>query len=134
MTKEELLAKAKEHDDEAKGLREQATKLHNDELRAKGIEKRMVYAAYDRCPCGAGLAYDPLFEDETSVFKGPLSGYWDCSAILLGTADQSVKHTAKLPFAFYNVKSEQQPSAGGATTRLPIARNYKGEVLLKGDS
>jgi len=66
----------------------------------------LVYAAYDRCPCGAGLAYIP---------NGPRN--WDCSKILLGTADKGVTHTAKLPFVFYEIKSENQPSAGGATTR-----------------
>jgi hypothetical protein len=71
----------------------------------------LVYAATSRCPCGAGLAYVP--DGET---------VWDCSAILLGEAipsgqPGSVQHTGQLPFAFYEVKSEQQPSAQGATTR-----------------
>jgi hypothetical protein len=131
MTSQELREQAKVCDERAKALREQAAKIDTDELRQKSVADRLVFAAYDRCPCGAGLAYDPLFEDESSVFKGPLSGCWDCSAILLGTADATVKHTAKLPFAFYEIKSEQQPSAGGANTREPIARNHKGEVLLK---
>jgi hypothetical protein len=47
---------------------------------------------------------------------------WDCSAILLGDAIASgepgaVKHTSQLPFIFYEIKSEHQPSANGATTR-----------------
>lgn len=123
MNAKEMLDKAKALDAEAKSLRDQVMKLHNDELRAKSIADRLVYAAHSRCPCGAGLAFDPLFEDENSVFKGPLSGYWDCSAILLGKADQAVQHTAKLPFSFYEVLSEQQPSAGGATTREPVAKS-----------
>ena len=45
---------------------------------------------------------------------------WDCSAILLDMADANVKHEARLPFVFYEVKSERQPSAGGATTRLQV--------------
>jgi len=69
----------------------------------------LVYAAYDRCPCGAGLAYVPG--------SNPTAGNWDCSKILLGTADKEVTHTAKLPFIFYEIKSETQPSANGATTR-----------------
>ena len=52
--------------------------------------------------CGAGMAYA----------KGD---GWDCSAILLDTADVRVKHEARLPFVFYEVKSEHQPSAGGVT-------------------
>ena len=71
--------------------------------------KNLVYAARTRCPCGAGMAY-PRGAD-------PFKGYWDCSAILLGTADVGVKHEAKLPFIFYEIKSEGQPSANGATTR-----------------
>ncbi len=77
----------------------------------------LVYAAYARCPCGAGLAYEPAGESGK-----PIIGYWDCSAILLGKAvpsgqPGSVQHTAQLPFAFYEIKSEHQPSAEGATTR-----------------
>lgn len=76
----------------------------------------LIYAATTRCPCGAGLAYKSDAEPfgETAV--------WDCSAILLGDAipsgmPGSVEHTDLLPFAFYEIKSEQQPSAEGATTR-----------------
>ncbi len=67
---------------------------------------KLIYSAYSRCPCGAGLAYAPGGEH-----------YWDCSAILLGVANREVMHTGKLPFTFYEVKSELQPSAYGATTR-----------------
>lgn len=66
------------------------------------------YSAFARCPCGAGLAYPTAFS---------MHGWWDCAAILTGTADRAAKHTDKLPFAFYEVKSEDQPSANGATTR-----------------
>lgn len=74
--------------------------------------KTLIYAATNRCPCGAGLAYE----------KGSDDRAWDCSAILLGSAIESgqpgaVEHTAKLPFVFYEIKSEKQPSAGGMTTR-----------------
>ena len=114
---EELDAEATELEARAKELRARASEARQDELRAKAVADRLVYSALSRCPCGAGLAYDPCFEDKGGVFKGPLSGYWDCSAILLGEADKNVKHTDKLPFAFYEVRSERQPSAGGATTR-----------------
>lgn len=78
---------------------------------------KLVYAAHKRCPCGAGLAYEPRGESGK-----PIAGYWDCSAILLGDAipsgqPGSVQHTGRLPFVFYEVKSETQPSAQGATTR-----------------
>jgi hypothetical protein len=68
----------------------------------------LIFAAYTRCPCGHGMAY---------VKGSGAFSYWDCSGILLGTADPNMKHTDKLPFVFYEVKSELQPSAEGATTR-----------------
>ena len=86
---------------------------------------KLLYAATARCPCGAGLAYPPDGPgDETSPHRWPFNGYWDCSAIWLGEAIESgqpgsVEHTDKLPFAFYEIKSENQPSANGATTRPP---------------
>lgn len=114
---EDLTIEAKQLEEKAEELRKRAREAHHAELKAKSVADRLIYAAYSRCPCGSGLAYDPCYEDENSVFVGPLSGYWDCSAILLGTADPAVKHTDKLPFVFYEVLSEEQPSARGATTR-----------------
>ena len=73
---------------------------------------KLLFAATARCPCGAGLAYD---EDSSEGVHGA----WDCSAILLGTADKTKQHEARLPFAFYDVKDESQPSSQGATTRPP---------------
>lgn len=76
-------------------------------------DARLVYAATARCPCGAGLAYE----------RGAgLRGSWDCSDILTGRAvpagqPDSATHTDRLPFTFYEIKSEDQPSANGATTR-----------------
>ena len=88
--------------------------------RADAFDKRMQdnpiftddelrYAATARCSCGAGLAYP----------KGcPMTHYWDCSAILKGTADPAKTHSAQLPFAFYSIISEDQKSrSGGMTTR-----------------
>lgn len=79
-------------------------------------EDDLVYAADARCPCGAGLAYVKNC--------GPYGrlAHWDCSDILLGRAiptgqDGSKLHTGKLPFQFYEIKSEKQPSANGRTTR-----------------
>lgn len=101
-------------------LHEQARRERETELRSKVLIDRLIFAASSRCPCGAGLAYDPLGEDASSPFKGP--SYWDCSSIILGTAvasgqPGSVQHTDRLPFIFYEIKSEDQPSANGATTR-----------------
>ena len=108
MTSDELRAKADALDAEAQNLRRQAIDLRQQELAAKPIAGRIVYAADSRCPCGLGLAYDPL--------EGP-QGAWDCSGIILGAADKAVKHTARLPFVFYEIKGENQPSACGRTTR-----------------
>ena len=77
----------------------------------------LVYAATVRCPCGAGMAYDRAGDSGK-----PIGGYWECSAVLLGTAvpsgqEGSVEHEAQLPFFFYEIKPETQPSAQGATTR-----------------
>jgi hypothetical protein len=71
-------------------------------------EDELLYAASARCACGHGLAYP----------KG-CGGfhYWDCSAVLKGVQDPAAKHTERLPFAFYSIKAEGQPSAYGHTTR-----------------
>lgn len=120
MTSKELFAKADELASQLQALRKQACELHNAELQAVPLATRLVYAATARCPCGAGLAYDPAHENEPGYKPG--SGSWDCSAIILGTAIPSgqpgaVTHTDRLPFAFSKVKCEGQPSANGATTR-----------------
>jgi hypothetical protein len=78
-------------------------------------DKELRYAAFSRCGCGAGMAYP----------KGaPPNHYWDCSDILTGRADprRPVQHSARLSFAFYEIKSEDQPSANGATTRRQAVR------------
>lgn len=86
---------------------------------APWTDNDLEYAATARCSCGAGLAYAPS-ERGTGVCKGPSA--WDCSDILTGRAipsgqPGSVKHDEPAPFAFYEIKSERQPSARGATTR-----------------
>ena len=67
----------------------------------------LIYAATCRCSkCGAGMAYP--------IGAGPWH-QWTCSRVLKGIgADKG--HDA-LPFQFYEVKSEGQPSAGMSTTR-----------------
>ena len=72
-------------------------------------KSRLVYAANKYCLCGMGLAY------ETRGLSGvPIQGFWDCSGILLGTADSDVKHSDIYPFVFYEIKPE---SEGRGTTR-----------------
>lgn len=78
----------------------------------KSKKRHLVYAATSRCKCGLGLAYEPGGRSGM-----PIHGYWDCSGILLGTADPSVQHSDIYPFTFYEIKSERQPSAEGLTTR-----------------
>jgi hypothetical protein len=117
ITREEYEAAKTAHDDAQKVINEYATQEEQrryalaQKHEAEGhtyTDAELVYAATARCGCGAGLAY----------FKGTsLRGFWDCSATLKGTADKAVQHTDRLPFAFYEVKSEKQPSAQGATTR-----------------
>lgn len=67
----------------------------------------MIFARTDRCPCGALLAYDDTCVQEPFV----IPSYWDCSAILLGTADTKTQHTDLLPFAFYEIKSATETPA-----------------------
>lgn len=78
-------------------------------------DNELRYSAGARCDCGAGLAYakGKSFEEVSC---------WDCADILTGRAlkkdpECKSKHTGKMPFAFYEVLSEDQPSARGATTR-----------------
>lgn len=71
-------------------------------------DEELLYSATALCPCGHGLAYPK---------DCGINHYWDCSAILRGIADPNVEHTGKLPFAFYNIKSE---NAQRGTTRVGI--------------
>jgi hypothetical protein len=78
-------------------------------LKDKFIEDDLRYAARDRCPCGAGMAYPKNIG---------INGGWHCSDILLGRASVEDTHDPELPFAFYDIKSADQPSANGATTKI----------------
>lgn len=122
MKSEDKFEAASRLDEEATKLRREANELRRQELLAKPLAERLVYAAVARCPCGAGLAYDPAGEVGGEDGPFPRPNAWDCSSILLGTAalkgqPGSVQHTGVLPFAFYEIKSERQPSARGETTR-----------------
>jgi hypothetical protein len=75
------------------------------------LHRRLVYAAHDRCECGAGFAYDGNSERDA---------HWDCSSILLGDALIAGEHGAaahSLPCEYFDLVSERQPGAMGATTR-----------------
>lgn len=78
-------------------------------------DEELVYSAENCCPCGAGLAH-------LRVINNNEERAWDCSDILTGRAIPSgqvgaKQHTGRLPFAFYEIKSERQPSARGRSTR-----------------
>lgn len=114
-TSKELYELAKIKEKEVDALKKEAHKLHLEEQRKRPLLDRLCFAAYSRCECGAGMAYDPASD-------AGLNGQWECSDILLGRAipkgqEGSRIHSNPLPFAFYEVKSENQPSANGATTR-----------------
>lgn len=73
----------------------------------------LIFAATERCNCGAGYAYPHLIGAH---------GAWYCSDILLGraahkeTKDGKI-HSGEMPFIMWSIKSENQPSASGNTTR-----------------
>lgn len=116
------LKRADELEAQANALRDEIYEARRARLAAKPVLERLIYAAYDRCHCGAGMAYDPTSRGD-GPFKGPSK--WECGDILrfndLSEDRQAqvkaATHTGGLPFAFYEIKSETQPSAAGASTR-----------------
>lgn len=69
-------------------------------------DEDLRYSAEVRCRCGAGLAYPKNC--------GPWH-MWTCSVVLKGKPKDCTHD--ELPFSGYEIKSEDQPSANGATTR-----------------
>lgn len=88
----------------------QRQELFNERMARNPVftDDELVYAAFSRCPCGAGLAHPKDC--------GP-THYWDCSAILKGNADKDITHSGTYPFVFYSIKSETSQRAYGQTTR-----------------
>jgi len=114
----ELYEKGRALEAEAQAVFKQAAEAKKAELMAQPLGERLIYSAYARCECGLGFAYDPAGEactNKDSPLRTP--SQWECSGILLKTAERDKLHTPPLPFAFYDVKSENQPSANGQTTR-----------------
>lgn len=122
MSKEDLLAEVRDLEAKLNAKREELNAIWREE--GKVYEERIAsanrgngdfkldelrFAAKDRCACGAGMAYP-------KDYMNP-KGDWYCSAILRGVADREKRHTAPLSFLYYEIKSEDQPSAEGATTR-----------------
>jgi len=76
-------------------------------------DDELVYAAYERCNCGAGMAYPKSIG---------VSGAWYCSDILTGRAipgktEGAKEHSSRKSFMYYEIKSENQSSVKGSTTR-----------------
>lgn len=77
----------------------------------KFTNEELVYTAIGRCVCEHGLAYPK---------NSSPRGNWICGALLLSgerSKDVLQNHSPAYPFPMYSIKSEQQPSANGATTR-----------------
>lgn len=123
-TKAELLREIQELEAQIKPKRDALYKIYNEEskrikskiehaylLTDKFSPEELRFSATSRCKCGAGLAYP----DDIGIW-----GAWHCSAILMGIAklgESDLKHTEPLIFQAYEIKSEDQPSANGQTTR-----------------
>ena len=73
-------------------------------------EDELRFSLYQRCDCGYGLAYPKA----CGAWH-----HWDCAGILMDKADETYQHTAKLPFALYDIKSERD----GETTRGTVVPN-----------
>lgn len=123
-----LTKKADEFEAQAAAIRQEVDAARKSALKAEPLNDRMIYAAYDRCACGAGMAYDPAAEGDKSsplVLERSGPSKWECSDIVRYETFDAAKqaevkdatHTPAMPFAFWEVKSENQPSANGATTR-----------------
>ena len=91
--------------DQAQGIINQYHKNKHEAFNQRLIDNpiftddELFYSATSLCPCGHGLAYPKEC--------GPMH-YWDCSAILKGIANSAVEHTARWPFAYYDVKGESE--------------------------
>lgn len=68
----------------------------------------LCYSSDAKCSCGYGVAYPKMTNN--------MHDKWTCAAVLLGRHAPNTQHDA-FPFAFYEIKSEDQPSAYGRTTR-----------------
>lgn len=120
-TKEQLKQEIAELEQRLKPLEEELRSIYEAEsedvetkikrceiMKDKFSSDELIYAATSRCMCGAGLAYPK---------NSSPRGSWYCSAILTGQAESRSSHDSGYPFAFYEIKSEDQSSANGQTTR-----------------
>lgn len=98
-------------DDQARAVNQKIERT--ERLEDKFDVEELTFAAFNRCKCGAGLAYPNNIG---------IQGSWNCSDILLGRAlpgsdPNSKEHNGSFPFAYYDIKSDDQPFANGHTTR-----------------
>lgn len=114
ITRDEYESAIKKRDESEEVIRvyhqEQAT-IFNKRMEENPIFTldELIYSAFTKCKgCGSGLAYPRNC--------GP-NHYWDCGDVLLGKIKNPGKEHAQFPFMYFEIKSEQQPSANGATTR-----------------
>lgn len=112
MSYADTMAKIADAKADLRKLEDRAHAQWLEEGRARPLLERLRFAAHARCRCRLGLAYDPWGESGRAG-----RGAWTCSGVLLGTADRNVQHDEPKPFAFYEIESEGQPSACGASTR-----------------
>ena len=111
---EDMVFVVRIQDDLDKGLIPMCASVNLSSLMKVYTDEELRYAAHARCECGAGFAYPKNTRDTKLIDMA-----WECSDILTGRAplNKEIIHSASLPFNFYEVKSEDQPSANGATTR-----------------
>lgn len=77
--------------------------------------RELRYSERARCRCGAGLAYWPAGFFLRS--RPAESTAWVCADVLTGKTEDNDGHDY-LPFAFYEVRSEDQPSRDGQTRQV----------------
>lgn len=81
--------------------------------------KGLVYSAYTRCKCGAGIAIDgPVLDAYEASPRTVKAGAWICAAVARGDAEQGPEHDAPRAVHKYGVKYEGGPGVlPGANTR-----------------
>lgn len=101
---------ANRHMVSAQAVEERIKSINQGKFESRFSDAELTYAAVARCECGAGYAYPK---------NSSIHGRWICSSILKAEdkALPPTRHSAELPFAFYDVKSEGQPSADRKSTR-----------------
>lgn len=105
MITKEQYNQARKQEKQAQEIMREYYKQEQDAFEKRLVENpiftddELTYSSTTLCPCGHGLAYPK---------NCGIHHYWDCSAILKGIADKDVQHTTQLPFAFYNIKSENE--------------------------